>query len=205
MASFFLKGCRQFSFLSAPVQNRGIGGLYHDARLRLRIGNYLLAEKEWSQCDLLIHNGHVMIMGFVKNKDVYNRIVDFTSKLEGVKKFTNHLSWGENTQQTYGKDMLLTRRLESALFFDAKIHARNFDGLVFNRVAYVVGIAQNLEEKKRVLNHLNALPVRKVEEAIDIAAPAPSLPSKNNQSQNAEKMLEKNWQDDDGVDDIYGK
>ena len=199
----FLGGCKPFSFLSVPVQNRGAKGFYHDVRLRLRINNFLLAEKEWSQCDLVIYDGRLMMVGFVKTKDAYDRIVDFSSKLPGIKKFTNHLSWGDNSQKTYGKDILLTRRFESALFFDSKINSQNFSVLVFNRIAYIVGNAKNEDEKNRVLRHANSMAIRKIEEDIQIQ----SKNSLNNLSQysekNPEKIQEKNWQQDEKFDDLY--
>lgn len=214
---FFLGGCKHVSFLSAPIQNRGIKGLCHDTRLRLRINNFLLAEKEFMHCSLLIHDGHVVLVGFVKDERSQRRILDFIENLEGVKKFINHLAVGVNTQKTYGKDVLMTRRLESSLFFDGKVQSRNFDVLIFNRIAYIVGIAKNEEEKKRVLRHANNLALRKVEEHIRIkenlqqssenfySKDQEYLSQKNhNSQQNAEKVLEKNWQQDEEMDHLKG-
>ena len=54
--------------------------------------------------------------------------------------------------KNYAKDVLITSQLRTALIFNKKVKAANFNIDTVNQTTYVFGIAHNEEEKKEIIS-----------------------------------------------------
>lgn len=146
LMALVLPGCDTLSIFSSPIEERGVSGFLTDNVLRLKI-NKALADFEFvHQMDLLIHQGHVLIVGHVLKDAIRETIQQRVSKIEGVKAFYNYLSVGPVHLDDYMHDVTLTRKLKAVLFFDSRLSARNYHVCVNQSRAYVLGTAESPQD-----------------------------------------------------------
>ena len=116
-------------------------------RLALKEKSYLLS------VNTKVLDGRIFITGKVDNPEEKLQITKLAWETEGVRSVRNDLKIKENfnfKQST--KDLLITSQLRTALIFNKKIKATNFQIDTYKKKIYVYGIAITQDERKEVIN-----------------------------------------------------
>ena len=118
-----------------------------DAKLLLMNKNYLLS------VSTQVLDGRIFITGKVDDPEEKLKITKLAWETEGVRSVKNDLKIKEkfNFKQS-AKDLLITSQLKSAMIFNKKIKAVNYNIDTYKKKIYVYGIAQDKEERSEVIN-----------------------------------------------------
>ena len=117
-----------------------------DARLVAMNKNYLLNVKT------KVLDGRIFLTGKIDTPEEKLKITKLAWETKGARSVKNDLKIKEefNFQQS-AKDILITSQLRSAMIFNKKIKAVNYNIDTFKKVIYVYGIAQSEDEKDEIV------------------------------------------------------
>ncbi len=117
-----------------------------DARLISLNKNYLLNVKT------KILDGRIFITGKVDTPEEKLKITKIAWETKGARSVKNDLIIKEkfNFQQS-AKDILITSQLRSAMIFNKKIKAVNYQIDTYKKTIYVYGISQNEDERDEII------------------------------------------------------
>ena len=117
-----------------------------DARLVAMNKNYLLNVKT------KVLDGRIFLTGKIDTPEEKLQITKLAWETKGARSVKNDLKIKEefNFQQS-AKDILITSQLKSAMIFNKKIKAVNYNIDTFKKVIYVYGIAQSEDEKDEIV------------------------------------------------------
>ncbi len=106
-------------------------------------------------------DGRIFLTGKVGNPEEKLRLTKLAWETKGARSVRNDIKIKEefNFKQS-AKDILITSQMRSALIFNKKIKASNYQIDTYKKKIYLYGIALNSEEKKEVL--------KEAEEILDV-------------------------------------
>ena len=122
------------------------------ARILLVDKNYFLSVKT------KVIDGRIFITGKVDDPEEKLKLTKLAWETQGVRSVKNDLKIKEkfNIKQS-AKDLLITSQLRSALIFNDKIKATNYQIDTYKKKIYIYGIAMNSEEKNIVVQEANEI------------------------------------------------
>ncbi len=97
-------------------------------------------------------DGRIFLTGKVDNPEEKLQLTKLAWEISGVRSVRNDIKIKEefNFQQS-AKDLLITSQLRSAMIFNKKIKATNYQIDTYKKKIYVYGIALTMEEKEEVI------------------------------------------------------
>ena len=122
------------------------------ARLILREKSYLLT------VNTKVLDGRVFLTGKVNNPEEKLQITKLAWETKGVRSVKNDIKIKEdfNFKQS-AKDLLITSQLRTALIFNRKIKATNYQIDTYKKKIFIYGISLTAEEKKEVINETKVI------------------------------------------------
>ena len=129
------------------------------ARLVLRDKSYLLS------VSTKVLDGRIFLTGKVDNPEEKLQITKLAWETKGVRSVKNDIKLKEdfNFQQS-AKDLLITSQLRTALIFNKKINATNYQIDTYKKKIFIYGISLTGDERKEVISE--AKEILDVEEVI---------------------------------------
>ena len=118
-----------------------------DTRLVTMNKNYLIDVKT------KVLDGRIFITGKVDTPEEKLKITKLAWETKGIRSVKNDLKIREKFNfKQYAKDLLITSQLRSAMIFNKKIKAVNYNIDTIKKVIYVYGIAHSNDEKVEIIN-----------------------------------------------------
>ena len=113
----------------------------------MRNKNYLLSIKT------KVLDGRIFLTGKVNDTEEKLQITKVAWETKGARSVKNDIKLKEdfNFKQS-AKDILITSQLRTALIFNKKIKATNYQIDTFKKKIFIYGISLTIEEKKEVIN-----------------------------------------------------
>ena len=162
MISFILNNCVGVSSsgvfgtgVSVAIDPRSLGTQIDDsimqknlsARILLIDKNYFLSVKS------KVLDGRIFLTGKVSNPEEKLKLTKEAWETEGVRSVRNDIKIKEefNFKQS-AKDILITSQLRTALIFNKKIKATNYQIDTYKKKIYIYGIALTRDEKDLVIS-----------------------------------------------------
>ena len=123
-----------------------------DAKLLSTDKNYLLNIKT------KVLDGRIFITGKVDTPEEKLKITKLAWEIKGARSVKNDLQIKEefNFKQS-AKDILITSQLRSAIIFNKKIKAVNYNIDTYKKKIYVYGIAETKDEKEEIIKEAKAI------------------------------------------------
>ena len=117
------------------------------ARLTLRDKNYLLS------LSTKVLDGRIFLTGKVNDFEEKLQITKLAWETKGVRSVKNDIKLKEdfNFKQS-AKDLLITSQLRTALIFNKKIKATNYQIDTYKKKIFIYGISLTGDERKEVIN-----------------------------------------------------
>ena len=147
--------------VSVAIDPRSLGTQIDDnimqknltARLVLQDKKYLLS------VNAKVLDGRIFITGKVDDPEEKLKITKMAWETQGVRSVKNDLKIKEdfNFKQS-AKDLLITSQLRTALIFNDKIKATNYQIDTYKKKIYIYGIAQSKEEQREILKEGESIP-----------------------------------------------
>ena len=117
-----------------------------ESRLLAMNKNYFLSVKS------KVLDGRIFITGKVDAPEEKLKITKLAWETKGARSVKNDLKIKEKFSfKQSAKDLLITSQLRSALIFNKKIKAVNYNIDTYKKNIYIYGIAQNKDERKEVI------------------------------------------------------
>ena len=162
LIGFILNGCAGVSSsgifgtgVSIAIDPRSLGTQIDDsimqknltARILLLNKNYLLSVKS------KVLDGRIFLTGKVDEPEEKLKLTKIAWETQGVRSVRNDIKVKEefNFKQS-AKDILITSQLRTALIFNKKIKATNYQIDTYKKKIYIYGIALKPEEKQLVID-----------------------------------------------------
>ena len=116
-------------------------------RLLLKEKSYLLSVKT------KVLDGRIFLTGKVENPEEKLQITKLAWETKGVRSVKNDIKIKEefNFKQS-AKDLLITSQLRTAIIFNKKIKATNYQIDTYKKKIFIYGIAKTTEERELVIN-----------------------------------------------------
>ena len=117
------------------------------ARLVLREKSYLLSIKT------KVLDGRIFLTGKIEEPEEKLQITKLAWETKGTRSVKNDIKIKEefNFKQS-AKDLLITSQLRTALIFNKKIKATNYQIDTYKKKIFIYGISLTAEERKKVIN-----------------------------------------------------
>lgn len=141
---------------TAALEERGLRGAANDLRIRAEINTLWLDHDVdmYSEADVTVYEGRVLLTGIVPTEQARQDAVRLAWQADGTKEVINEIRVGEVTGVTDdARDGWITAQLSSRLALDEKVQSINYAIETVDGVVYLMGIAQDEAELRRVRNH----------------------------------------------------
>ena len=146
--------------VSVAIDPRSLGTQIDDsimqknlsARILLLDKNYFLSVKT------KVIDGRIFITGKVEDPEEKLKLTKLAWETQGVRSVKNDLRIKENFNfKQSAKDLLITSQLRTALIFNEKIKATNYQIDTYKKKIYIYGIATTTDEKDAVIEEANEI------------------------------------------------
>tara|TARA_B100000214_G_C23858678_1_gene576977 strand:+ start:82 stop:672 length:591 start_codon:yes stop_codon:yes gene_type:complete len=123
-----------------------------EARLLTMNKNYIFNVKS------KVLDGRIFITGKVETPEEKLKITKLAWETKGARSVKNDLKIKKkfNFKQS-AKDILITSQLKSAMIFNKKIKATNYNIDTYKKIIYIYGISYSNEEKNEILKEANQI------------------------------------------------
>ena len=149
---------------NAGVSSKGFAASVDDSYIKAKIISKISTINISNLIDVKVSVslGDVLLTGYTNNQINRLKLVEQVSKTEGVKKVYNEIiinpsvSLRERTEDTLFRSRLMTR-----LLFKSGINSNNYSLDVVGGNVYLIGLAENLDEKNNIesfLDKMNDIP-----------------------------------------------
>ena len=167
---FFFSGCVGGSSkgifgtgVSVAFDPRSVGTQIDDSIMQKNLSAriVLLNKDYFISVKSKVLDGRIFLTGKVDNPEEKLKLTKLAWETKGARSVRNDIKIKEefNFKQS-AKDLLITSQMRSALIFNKKIKATNYQIDTYKKKIYLYGIALNSEEKKEVL--------KEAEEILDV-------------------------------------
>ena len=135
-------------------EERSMGEFIDDALIKTKIKNiyFDINENIFFSVDVEVIQGRVMLTGTVDNIDLRIEATRIAWGVEGVNTVINELQISNSDSiLNYADDLVISTKIKAKLLFDKDISYLNFTVETVNGIVYLIGIAQNEEERQQVI------------------------------------------------------
>ena len=141
--------------VSVALDPRSLGTQIDDSIMQKNLSTRLaLNEKSYLiSINIKVLDGRIFITGKVDDPEEKLKITKFAWETKGVRSVKNDIRIKEDFNFTQSaKDLLITSQLKTALIFNKKTKATNYQIDTYKKKIYIYGIARTSDERKIVIN-----------------------------------------------------
>ena len=141
--------------VSVAFDPRTVGTQIDDSIMQKNLlARLILADKKYLlNINLKVIDGRFFITGQVDNPEEKLIITKMAWETKGTRSVRNDIKIKENLNFKISvKDLLITSQLRTAIIFNKKIKASNYNIDTYKKKIYIYGIAQDNDERKEVIN-----------------------------------------------------
>tara|TARA_Y100000591_G_C21499011_1_gene528965 strand:- start:69 stop:662 length:594 start_codon:yes stop_codon:yes gene_type:complete len=160
--SFFLTGCAGVASkgifgtgVSVAFDPRSVGTQVDDSIMQKNISaRVLLVDKKYLlSVKTKVLDGRIFLTGKVDNPEEKLKLTKLAWETDGARSVRNDIKIKEKFNfQKSAKDILITSQLKTAMVFNKKIKATNYQIDTYKKKIYVYGIALTQSEKDEVIS-----------------------------------------------------
>ena len=145
---------------NAGISSKGFSASVDDTFLKTKILTKISTENLSNLTDIAVSVslGEVLLTGYSSDQISRLKLVENVMKTEGVKKVYNEVQINPTVSFTdRTEDALFESRLMTRMLFKSGINSNNFSLDVVSGNVYIIGLADNLEEKTTVESGYNGI------------------------------------------------
>ena len=154
----FLDSCAAINVTSSSVKEKGIKEAMSDGMIDAAVNKELINHdiNMFLNVEIEVVEGRVLLTGSVKKAKYRMDAIKLAWKVLGVREVINEI---EVTNKggiiRYLNDVKIKTQIRYKIIADKKIRSINYNFESVNGTLYIIGIAQNKKELKRVVKHSN--------------------------------------------------
>ena len=136
------------------AQERSVGDRIDDNGIALRINDAFVQSNFadlYADISTTIFEGRVLLTGGVKSEEYRAKAEQLAWGVNGVAEVINEIQVNQADLADYSKDVYLANAVRSKLLFTKGIKSSNFASTSVNAIVYILGVAQNEQERSNVI------------------------------------------------------
>jgi osmotically-inducible protein OsmY len=163
------------------MEERGFVTSAKDKAIWTSISTNMLSKsgKLFQNIDVQVHEGRVLLTGFVQKREDRVEATRIAWEPEGVREVVDEIKLGRSLDGgDFAEDVWLIQEIRLKLMFDRDIRAINYSVDCIRSTVYLMGIARTPAELQRVIDHVRDVPyVRAVVNHVRVRTdPLPPIP-----------------------------
>ena len=145
--------------LGAASKEKGIGTTLSDTIIKTKISNLIFKKDPSLIADtkITVNNGSVLFTGMVSEPEMRIQFTKIAWSVKGVNEVNNEIQISNTSSlRNIARDISSMGEIRARIMTDKKINSINFSIDVVNDIAYLSGVASNVEEMSLVKTHASS-------------------------------------------------
>ncbi len=145
---------------NAGVSSKGFSASVDDSFLKAKIVAKISSQNvsNLTEVTVSVSLGEVLLTGYVDDQISRLKLVESVLKVDGVKKVYNEVKIDKSVSLSeITEDNIFQSRLMARMLFKSGINSNNFNLDVVSGTVYIIGLANNVEEKMIVENFFSEM------------------------------------------------
>lgn len=145
--------------LGATSKEKGIGTALSDTIIKTKISNLIFKKDPSLIADtkITVNNGSVLFTGKVSDSEMRIQFTKIAWSVKGVNEVNNEIQISNTSSlRNIARDISSMGEIRARIMTDKKINSLNFSIDVVNDIAYLSGVASNVEEMGLVKAHASS-------------------------------------------------
>ena len=146
--------------VAASTTEKGFSTSVSDSVIQAKLADGFIQTNQsiFLNVETSVNDGSVLLTGKLKTQEEKITATRLSWEINGVREVINEIQLSEaNSFKSSAKDLAASAQLRAALIRDADISSLNFSIDVVNGIVYLSGVAENEEERERVVAHAQKL------------------------------------------------
>jgi len=146
--------------VSIALDPRSLGTQIDDSVMQKNLlGRLILRDKSYLlSVNTKVLDGRIFLTGKINNPEEKLQLTKLAWETKGVRSVKNDIKIKENFNlKQSAKDLLITSQLRTALIFNKKIKATNYQIDTYKKKIFIYGISLTAEERKEVINEARVI------------------------------------------------
>ena len=141
--------------ITVTKEDRTIGEFVDDALIKTVIKNTYFDQSGnlFFNVDVEVSQGRVLLTGTVDNMDLKIEATRIAWGVEDVKTVINELQISNSDNIfNFADDLVISTKVSGRLILEEEVNSLNYNIETVNKVVYIIGIANNDDEQKKVID-----------------------------------------------------
>ena len=146
--------------VAASTTEKGLSTSVSDSVIQTKLSDSFIQTSQsiFLNVETSVNDGSVLLTGKLKTQEEKILATRLSWEIRGVREVINEIQLSEaSSLKSSAKDLAASAQLRAALIRDADISSLNFSIDVVNGIVYLSGVAENEEERERVVAHAQEL------------------------------------------------
>ena len=146
--------------VAASTTEKGLSTSVSDSVIQAKLSDSFIQTSQsiFLNVETSVNDGSVLLTGKLKTQEEKITATRLSWEIKGVREVVNEIQLSEASSfKSSAKDLAASAQLRAALIRDADISSLNFSIDVVNGIVYLSGVAENEEERERVVAHAQEL------------------------------------------------
>jgi osmotically-inducible protein OsmY len=146
--------------VAASSTEKGLSTSVSDSVIQAKLSDSFIQTSQsiFLNVETSVNDGSVLLTGKLKTQEEKIAATRISWEIKGVREVINEIQLSEASSfKSSAKDLAASAQLRAALIRDADISSLNFSIDVVNGIVYLSGVAENEEERERVVAHAQEL------------------------------------------------
>ena len=146
--------------VAASTTEKGLSTSVSDSVIQTKLSDSFIQTSQsiFLNVETSVNDGSVLLTGKLKTQEEKILATRLSWEIRGVREVINEIQLSDASSfKSSAKDLAASAQLRAALIRDADISSLNFSIDVVNGIVYLSGVAENEEERERVVAHAQEL------------------------------------------------
>ncbi|MBT5483004.1 MAG: BON domain-containing protein [Alphaproteobacteria bacterium] len=146
--------------VAASTTEKGLSTSVSDSVIQAKLSESFIQTSQsiFLNVETSVNDGSVLLTGKLKTQEEKITATRLSWEIRGVREVINEIQLSDASSfKSSAKDLAASAQLRAALIRDADISSLNFSIDVVNGIVYLSGVAENEEERERVVAHAQEL------------------------------------------------
>ncbi|CAI8291249.1 MAG: Uncharacterised protein [Alphaproteobacteria bacterium UBA4588] len=146
--------------VAASTTEKGLSTSVSDSVIQAKLSDSFIQTSQslFLNVETAVNNGSVLLTGKLKTQEEKITATRLSWEIKGVREVINEIQLsGTSSLKSSAKDLAASAQLRAALIRDPEISSLNFSIDVVNGIVYLSGVAENEQERERVVAHAQEL------------------------------------------------
>ena len=136
------------------ADERSVGDIIDDKVIATKIKHEYIknsVDNSLKGISLEVYEGRVLLVGYVTDYEYKEEAEKLAWLIRGVKEVINDITVSSDNQASYAKDLWILTKVKTKFLVSKELHSINYKIMVYNRVVYLLGVAETQKELNAAL------------------------------------------------------